>query len=95
MVGVDGLTGEFAWEVRVSGVPVVAVADDEQVEFAGFALLVGDVPPAVGAPGGVLDAVVELDVVQQTECVGVGVEVGLDVSCGAGTTGSAPGSESP
>ena len=80
VVGVDGLAGELAWEVGVSGVPVVAVADDEQIELAGRALLVGDVPPPVGPPRGVLHAVVELDVLQQAERVGVRVEIGLDVA---------------
>ena len=77
VVRVDGLAGERAGKVRQPSVPVVSVADDQQVELPGGTGLILDRPAAVGRPG-TDHTVAELDVVQQPEGIGVGVEVGLD-----------------
>lgn len=79
-MGMDCLAGEFTREVRVAGIPVVAIADNQQIEFAGGPVLVGDVPVSIRVQRGVLDAVVELDVLQQPEGLRIGVQVGLDVT---------------
>jgi len=57
---------------------VVAVAHDEEVEPAGFPALGPQLPPPTVEPVCVLDAVLELDVLAQTERLGVVVQVVLD-----------------
>jgi hypothetical protein len=55
------------------------IGDDQEVELASVALLVGDVPAAAVGARSMVHAVAELDVLQEAERVGVRVEVCLDV----------------
>jgi hypothetical protein len=56
-------------------VPVVAVGDEQGVEALGRPVVELELPHAVGAAAGVLDARPEADRLAQAEVVGVGVEV--------------------
>jgi hypothetical protein len=58
---------------------VVAVGDHQQVETAPLPSLVEDLPAALVEAIRADHAVAELDVVEQSEGVGVGVQVVLDV----------------
>ena len=79
VVGVDRLAVEAAREVRVARVPVVAVADDQEVELLRGAVLERDPPAALGLALGALDRGLEADPVAQRERVGVAPQVLLDL----------------
>ncbi len=55
------------------------VGHHEQIEVALGTRLVEDPPPAGRCPRGMHDTIVELDVVEQTEGLGIVVEIGLDL----------------
>src|SRR6478672_13510874 len=65
---------EAAGEVRISRIPVMAVAYEQRVEALRGAVLKRYPPPATGPPLGVLHARVEADRLAQVERVGVVAE---------------------